>query len=225
MKTKGTIRSIGTGRPLAVGNILTNRISKLALAALFLAALGLPARAVIAQDDADVEAKIANATSAGPLGITTDATILDWAFDDNGKFEVLRPGTNAWFCLPDDPATPLNNPMCVDQVWLDWVYALFAGEAPTVTMPGFSYMYQGDDAASNTDPAATEPAPGEAWMRSGPHMMIVLPASVDLSGLSTVADTPEPWVMWAGTPYAHIMVPVGSTSDLPDMPAVPVEAP
>ena len=220
-----TIGWIGTGPPLASGNIVKNRTLKLAIAALFLVAVGLQTSAVIAQDDGDVEAKIANAVSAGPLGITQDATILDWAFDDSGKFVVLRPGTNGWFCLPDDPATRLNNPMCNDQVWMDFIYALVAGEAPTVTKPGFSYMYQGDDGASNTDPAATEPAPGEDWLASGPHIMILLPASVDLSGLTTVPDTADPWVMWAGTPYAHIMMPVGATSELPHMPAVPVEAP
>lgn len=197
----------------------------LAITALLLVAVALPAGPAIAQGDADVEAKVANAMSAGPLGIAQDATILDNAFDEDGKFVVLRPGANGWFCFPDDPTTPLNNPVCYDQVWLDWLYAFYAGEAPNVTKPGLSYMYQGDDSASNTDPAALEPAPGEARMASGPHVMVLLPASVDLSGLSTVADTPEPWVMWAGTPYAHIMMPVGATSELPDMPAVPVEAP
>jgi hypothetical protein len=197
----------------------------LALAALVLAAPGLPAGAAIAQIDPKLEIKIANAMSAGPLGITADATIIDMAFDADGKFVVLRPGANGWFCATDDPATPLNDPACYDQVWLDWVYAWAAGEAPNVTKPGFAYMYQGGDDASNTDPAATEPAPGEARSHSGPHVMIVLPASVDLSGLSTVHGTADPWVMWAGTPYEHIMMPVGATSDLPDMPTMPVEAP
>lgn len=222
MKTKRTITSIGTGPPLAPENVVTKRMSRLAVAGIFLAALGLPAGAAVAQDDADVEAKIANAMSAGPLGITADATILDWAFDDSGKFVVLRPGTNGWSCAPDDPATPANDPVCYDQEWLDWTYAFVAGEAPNVTKPGFSYMYQGGDTASNTDPALTEPAPGEDWVHSGPHVMVILPASVDVSGLSTAHDSPDPNVMWAGTPYEHIMWPVGGTSELPDMPVMPV---
>ena len=163
--------------------------------------------------------------SAGPSGITEEATIIDMALDADGKFVVLRPGTNGWFCAVDDPASPVNDPACYDQVWLDWVYAFVAGEEPNVTMPGFAYMYQGEGSASNTDPAAMEPAPGEARMQSGPHVMIILPASVDLSGVNTVHDTADPWVMWAGTPYAHIMMPVGGTSELPDMPTLPIEAP
>jgi hypothetical protein len=222
METKRTISPIDKGLPIAPGNIVTNQMSKLAVAVLGLAALGLPAGAVIAQDDADAEAKVANATSAGPLGITADATILDNAFDADGKFVVLREGTNGWFCFPDDPATPANDPVCYDEAWLDWVYAFWAGEAPNVTKPGFSYMYQGGDTASNTDPALTEPAPGEDWVHSGPHVMVILPASVDVAGLSTAHDSPDPNVMWAGTPYEHIMWPVGGTSELPDMPVMPV---
>ena len=131
--------------------------------------------------------------------------------------DTKKADVEAWHRRPD--------PACYDQEWLDWVYAWAAGEAPNVTKPGFAYMYQGWDDASNTDPAATEPAPGEARAHSGPHVMVVLPASVDLSGLRTVHGTADPWVMWAGTPYEHIMMPEGATSDLPDMPAMPVEAP
>lgn len=172
-------------------------------------ALGLIGFAPVAgQDRADTDAKIANAMSAGPSAVSADATILDNAMDDAGKFVVLREGNNGWFCFPDIPASPGNDPQCMDQTWLDWNYAFYAGEAPQVTAPGLEYMLQGGSDPSNTDPLATEPAPGEEWVSTPPHVMLVLPGELDPAVFSTDHRSGEPYVMWAGTPYEHIMMPV-----------------
>lgn len=176
--------------------------------ALIIVAAGLAVLVVTAQDDSETQAKIENAMGAAPAAIAQDATILDWAFDADGEFVVLREGTNGWSCLPDEPSTPINNPICLDEVLLEWLCALLAGEEPNVTVPGFSYQLQGDEALSNSDPGATEPAE-DHWMSTAPYMMVILPAGVDLSGLTTDEHSDGPFVMWAGTPYQHIMVPVG----------------
>src|SRR5262245_10430908 len=108
-------------------------------------AVGLARAAPVAsQSDADAEAKIANAMSAGPSSIATDATILDWEMDADGSFVVLRDGSNGWSCFPDTPGTPTDDPMCVDTVWLEWMKAYMAGEEPRTTGPGIAYMLQGD---------------------------------------------------------------------------------
>jgi hypothetical protein len=96
----------------------------------------------------------------------------------------------------------------LDQTWLDWLYAFFAGEEPNVTVPGLAYMLQGGSDPSNTDPLATEPAAGEEWVSSPPHVMLLLPEELDQTVFSTDHDSGEPYVMWAGTPYEHIMMPV-----------------
>jgi hypothetical protein len=163
---------------------------------------------VASQDDADVAAKIANAMSAAPSAISANATILDNALDDAGAFVVLREGSNDWSCFPDFPASPGNDPQCLDQTWLDWLYAFFAGEEPNVTVPGLAYMLQGGSDPSNTDPLATEPAEGEDWVSSPPHVMLLLPEELDQTVFSTDHDAGEPYIMWAGTPYEHIMMPV-----------------
>jgi hypothetical protein len=69
-------------------------------------------------------------------------------------------------------------------------------------------MLQGGSDASNTDPFALEPAPGEDWITSGPHVMILSPVSLDTTLFSTDPNSGGPYVMWAGTPYEHIMMPV-----------------
>jgi hypothetical protein len=168
---------------------------------------------VAGQDDPDAQAKIENAMSAGPSSISADATILDNAFADDGKFIVLREGSNGWYCFPDIPTSPGNDPQCMDQTWLDWNYAFYAGEEPNVTVPGLEYMLQGGSDASNTDPLATEPAVGEEWVSSPPHIMLVLPGKLDQTVFSTDHHSGLPYIMWAGTPYEHIMMPVADVAD------------
>jgi hypothetical protein len=48
-----------------------------------------------------------------------------------------------------------------------------------------------------------------AWIAEGPHIMVLLPDPAQLDALPTDPNPGGPYVMWKGTPYAHIMVPVG----------------
>ena len=122
--------------------------------------------------DEEIDALIANAESAGITAITQDATIMDW--DEEGMPSVLlREGTNGWTCLTDWPASPGNDPQCYDTVWAAWSEAYMAGEVPELDSPGLSYMLAGGSDPSNTDPFAMEPAPGEEWISTPPHMMIL----------------------------------------------------
>ena len=70
-------------------------------------------------------------------------------------------------------------------------------------------MLEGGTDASNTDPYATKPTAENNWVETGPHIMIV--GSKEILGGYPSGPKPEtsaPYVMWAGTPYAHLMVPV-----------------
>ncbi len=171
-------------------------------------AAALQVGAVALQDDVGAAAKIENATSAAPPAIADDATVLDNELDDGGKFVVLREGTNGWYCSPDALGTPGMDPWCYDQTWLDWAYAFVAQEEPDTVVPGFAYMLQGGSDASNTDPFATEPAEGEEWVTSPPHVMLLMPGDLDQTVLSTDHGSGGPYIMWAGTPYEHVMMPV-----------------
>ena len=183
-------------------------------------AVGLARSARVASQDAgspaagqDAAAKIANAMSAAPSSIAEKATILDNELDAAGRFVVLREGGNGWSCFPDTPGTPSDDPMCLDQTWLDWFSAYMAGEEPNVTVAGLAYMLQGGTDASNTDPFATEPAAGEEWITSPPHVMLLLPGELDPAAFSTDHHSGEPFIMWAGTPYEHIMMPMAEGAD------------
>ena len=152
--------------------------------------------------------KIANAMSAAPLAISEEATILDWPSDMNAPPPVLREGSNEWACLPDNVDTPGNDPMCVDPVWMAWMEAFMAGAEPENSVPGISYMLAGGSDASNTDPYAMEPAEGDEWVESPAHIMLLVPGGFDPAEFSTDPDSGGPYIMWEGTPYEHLMIPV-----------------
>ncbi|UCF20010.1 MAG: hypothetical protein JSU87_00950 [Gemmatimonadota bacterium] len=171
------------------------------LALSVLAALVLVSHTSVASAQAlDKESKIKSALSAAPAEIAKNATVVDW------NQVVLHEGGNGWVCLPDGG----NGPMCLDEAWLNWAHAWITQQKPSVDKVGLAYMLAGGKDASNTDPFATEPAPGEDWIISGPHVMILVP---DPSMLDLLPNDPKsggPYVMFRGTPYAHIMMPVGS---------------
>ena len=87
----------------------------------------------------------------------------------------------------------------------------FGHKPPATDATGLMYMLEGGTDASNTDPYATKPTGQNDWIKTGPHIMIVGSKDI-LAGHPTGAkpDTSVPYVMWAGTPYAHLMVPVHS---------------
>jgi hypothetical protein len=96
----------------------------------------------------------------------------------------------------------------MDAAWQQWLEAYAARTMPAITGIGVSYMLQGGPAASNTDPFAEAPAAGEGWIQDGPHLMVIVPNPAMLSGFTTDHRSGQPYVMWSGTPYAHLMIPV-----------------
>ncbi len=152
--------------------------------------------------------KIQNAMSAAPKAISRNATIMDWPEKEGAEPTVLRKGKNEWTCLPDDPSSPGNDPMCLDKMWMVWLEAWMTKKEPSITRTGMAYMLQGGSDASNTDPFATKPAPGEKWIKAPAHVMILVPGKLDPKFYSSDPNSGGPWIMWGGTPYEHLMVPV-----------------
>jgi hypothetical protein len=161
----------------------------------------------------DKAATIANAESAAPASVTADATIKT----PDGK--VLREGSNGYTCYPQQAVL---GPMCNEAVWDGLISAMMnkawdglisammnkADYAPDKF--SVSYMLAGEGTAlgvSNSDPYASDPKMSDDWVKEGPHLMIVVPDSAALEGLSTDPSDPV-YVMWKDTPYAHIMVKI-----------------
>lgn len=175
--------------------------------AVLLVLLALPTAPVRAQDHAaqDHAEMIASAMSAGPASIAEEARVMDW------RMNVVREGSNGWTCLPDRADTPGTDPWCVDEPWLDFLHAYVNETEPTYGAIGFAYMLAGDTPVSNSDPFATEPTDPDDWVTDvDAHIMMLVPDHSMLEGVSTDHLNGGPWVMWPGTPYAHLMIPVES---------------
>jgi hypothetical protein len=159
--------------------------------------------------------KIANAMSAAPAAISKNATIMDWPEKEGGQPKQLRAGTNGWVCFPNSPAefagASIDDPMCLDKQWQGWADAWENKTPPKVEGTGIAYMLKGDKGASNTDPFATGPTATNAWVASPPHIMVLYADLKMLDAFPTDPNSGGPWVMWKGTPYAHLMVPVAPT--------------
>ena len=150
---------------------------------------------------------IKSAESAAPPALAAGATI--YGFDESGMMMTVREGTNGWWCMGDYPASPGPDPMCGDANALEWAQAWMGKTDPPKGKVGFMFMLAGGSDSSNTDPYAMAPAEGNHWVTTGPHVM-VLNATGMMAGYPDTADpdTSMPYVMWPGTPYAHLMIPV-----------------
>jgi hypothetical protein len=149
-----------------------------------------------------------SAMSAAPMNVSAEATIV--VMDANGKMRVLRKGKNNFTCMPDNPATPGPDPMCMDPAALAWAEAWIGHKKPVEGKIGFMYMLMGGTDASNVDPYATKPTANNHWVETGPHVMIVGASQsfYDMYPKSAQPDTTVPYIMWSGTPYQHLMIPV-----------------
>ena len=168
-------------------------------------AIGLPATQQ-AHADADAD-MIKSAEAAAPNAVSSEAAI--YAMGADGKMRTLREGKNGWWCMPDSPATPGPDPMCGDANAMEWAKAWIGKTEPPKGKVGFMFMLAGGTDASNTDPYAAGPTADNNWQKTGPHVM-VMNAMDMMAGYPADAkpDTSKPYAMWAGTPYAHLMIPV-----------------
>jgi hypothetical protein len=187
------------------------RGSNVALVSL-LAGFLLPLAATLGADapkKGSADAKlIRSAMSAAPAKVARDATIM--LMNADGTSRILRAGKNGFTCMPDNPTTPGPDPMCMDKNSMEFISAFSAHKPPPAGKVGLMYMLAGGTDASNTDPYASKPEAGNHWIKTGPHIMIVGADATFLDSYPKNADpdTSAPYVMWAGSPYVHLMVPV-----------------
>ena|ERR1051326_3655046 len=155
-------------------------------------------------DPHDKQALLQEALSAAPADLAKNVTVKDW--DGN----VLKDGSGPYTCFPTPPAMRKmgREPMCLDKTWQAWADAWMNKKEFKADQVAIAYMLEGDTGASNTDPYATGKTDDNQWVVSGPHTMVLVPDPAALDGLPTDPSNGGPWVMWKGSPFAHIMVPV-----------------
>jgi hypothetical protein len=145
--------------------------------------------------------KIARAMSAGPDNISKSARIVDK--DAQGNKVILREGSNGFTCMPGDPKVVSDPPMCADAASMQWFADAKAHKPkPTNTVPGITYMLAGATQRSDSDPYDSTSPP----ITVGPHWMIMWPFDPRTTGLPTTHKPTGAYIMWAGSPYAHVHI-------------------
>jgi hypothetical protein len=145
-------------------------------------------------------AYLAKVKTAAPEPIVNKATIVMMQGD---KPRELQAGSNGFTCL----ISPDGTPLCADQNGMEWVKALGARTEPPDKI-GFIYMLAGDTGTTNHDPYQRDTH--LHWVQTGPHVMIVGPRVREMMGYPRtvdVADPSQPYVMFPGTSYEHLMLP------------------
>ena len=152
-------------------------------------------------------------SSAAPSFIGDNAAIIG----SDGK--VLREGTNGWTCQSANPRPyPKNgwkNPheamaVCHDDEGMKWMMAYMQGVKPNMERDSYMWMLNGDMGEDNTKAGVfnkEDSTPGE-WIESGPHLMLMPKDPATLENFSTDFMGGAPYVMFAGTDYAHLMIPM-----------------
>jgi hypothetical protein len=145
-------------------------------------------------------AYVAKVKTAAPEPIVSKATII---MMQEGKPRELQAGSNGFTCL----IAPDGTPLCADENGMEWIKAVGARTDPPDKI-GFIYMLAGDTGTTNHHPHQRDTR--QHWVQTGPHVMIVGPRVRDMPGYPRtldVADPSQPYVMFPGTTYEHLMLP------------------
>jgi hypothetical protein len=200
-----------------IRNLVSEKISERAplhaiATIFFIGFFVLPAASQSNTTEASTE--ISQALSAAPASIAAQASVV--VYGEQGRKKVLREGTNGWTCMMHDPNLPhdgiAHHSACFDKYGMEWTENYLAGREPNPDHVGYSYMLEGGSSWSNTDPHANKLAPGQKdYIRIPPHIMLLNAKLANPSGFPAGApdpDTHKPFVMFGGTPFAILIIPV-----------------
>ncbi len=155
-------------------------------------------------------------TSAAPAFIGKHATVIG----ASGK--VLREGTNGWRCEPfmPMPKDGFKHPhetaaACSDKNAVAWANAYKSNNKPELEGDGWIWMIHGDLGVDNFKPYTDgqKDAGHKHFIESGAHMMLMPKDPSSLDGQTTDYTTGAPYVMFKGTPYVHLMIPLDGYYD------------
>lgn len=163
------------------------------------------------------EEQIAAAVLAAPNDFRPSATVLGYAPD--GKLVTLRKGTGALICLADDPKQEQFHVACYHRSLEPFMARGRALRAQGITGDRVDTVRFKEIAARKlampkgpavlytlTGPAGSYDAATNTAAKARPLFVVYIPyATPQTLGLSAKPVEGAPWVMYPGTPKAHIM--------------------
>ncbi|HET8761436.1 MAG TPA: hypothetical protein VFN94_10220 [Nitrospiria bacterium] len=156
-------------------------------------------------DGMSQDALIKLSLSAAPPHIAKDAGVMIPGAD--GKMMEVKKGSNGFTCIPTVNGRETPDPMCMDAAVGQWVDSLInKAPKPSNTVPGISYMGRGGYHWEKDGAMLMEEEPGAKLVKEPPHWMLMWPFDAKAAGLPTMPNRGGVYVMFDGTPYAHLMV-------------------
>ena len=144
------------------------------------------------------------ALSAAPTHITKNASIMIYGAD--GKLTETRKGTNGFICVPTVMNLPDPDPMCMDAAVHQWMTDLMNNAPkPSNTVPGIAYMARGGSHFEKGGQVVMS-GDGAKTMKEPAHWMLMWPFESATTKLPTAPNPSGVYIMFDGTPYAHLMV-------------------
>ncbi len=164
-------------------------------------------------DHSSAEWQIKTYSSAAPSFIGDFATVI------GGNGEILREGTNGWICQHGNPrpfpeegwkSAHEAMPACHDEEGMKWMMAYAEGKKPNLNRDTYMWMLHGDVGEDNLVPGVLnkKDSTPDQWIESGPHLMLMPKDPASLENFTSDFNKGEPYVMFPGTEYAHLMIPI-----------------
>jgi hypothetical protein len=143
--------------------------------------------------------------SAAPAHIAKDAGVM--VPGEDGTLKEVRKGSNGFTCIPTVNYRAEPDPMCMDAAVGQWVKDLMSGAPkPSNTVPGISYMARGGMHWEKDGKILMKEEPGAKLVKEPPHWMMMWPFDSAATQLPTHPNPSGVWIMFDGTPYAHLMI-------------------
>ena len=150
-------------------------------------------------------AQVTLALSAAPARITKDAAVM--VYGEDGKLKEVRPGTNGFTCVPSVMNLPIPDPMCMDAAVKQWLDDVGSGASkPSNTVPGIAYMARGGSHWEKHGEILMKKEAGAKVAKEPPHWMVMWPFDSKTSMLLNKPNPSGVYLMFDGTPYAHLMI-------------------
>ena len=165
------------------------------------------------------EQQIADAVTPLPDELKAGAAVLGYL--SPGKLSSLRPGKNGMICLASDPSQKVFHPACyhegmepfmargrelraegvkAEQVDTVRFAEVKSGKLKMPTQPSMLYQIFGGSFDAET---------GKVTGGSRLYITYIPFATTATTGMTTQPSAKSPWLMFPGTPKAHIMFSVG----------------
>jgi hypothetical protein len=171
---------------------------------LLLPSAGLLAQAKPAARSSAGDAEfIKDAESGAAPAISEKAAIA--RLEPHGKVTAVRPGSNGFTCtlFPDESQAPF----CGDRIAFNWLVAAMSGKPKPPATGGVAYMAKGGLHYETPEGRIVmEPTSTTRKVREPPHWMLLVPQNPATTVIPSHPNPGGTYIMFAGTPYAHLMV-------------------